>query len=196
MRKFLPRAGWAVLAVLLIAFVALASWEPFFAEQPGPPPLARQYTANIVRDEFGVPHIHGRTDADVAFGVAFAHAQDDFTTLQDVVAMTRGRYGAIAGQDGAGVDFAYHWLGARATARNHYGELPADVRGVLEAYAAGLNRFAKLHPGEVKLARLFPVNGEDIATGFALRQPFFFGLDRVLGTLAKGVPLLPEHGPA
>ena len=196
MRKFLPRAGWSILVLLLITFVALASWEPFFAEQPGPPPPARQYTADIVRDEFGVPHIHGKTDPDVAFGVAYAHAEDDFSTLQDVVAMTRGRYGAIAGQDGAGVDFAYHWLGARQTAHDHYGELPADVRGVLDAYAAGLNRFAERHPGEVKLARLFPVNGEDIAVGFALRQPFFFGLDRVLGPLAKGEPMLPEHGPS
>ena len=195
-RSWFVQAGWSLLALVLVLFVALASWEPFFAEQPGPPPPAKAYTADISRDEFGVPHIHGRTDPDVAFGVAYAHAEDDFSTLQDVVAMTRGRYGAIAGQDGAGVDFAYHWLGARQTAHNHYGELPADVRGVLDAYASGLNRFAALHPGEVKLARLFPVNGEDIATGFALRQPFFFGLDRVLGPLAKGEAMLPEHGPS
>ncbi len=38
----------------------------------------------------------------------------------------------------------------------------------------------------VKLDRLFPVNGLDIATGFALRQPFFFGLDKVIGPLAEG----------
>ena len=196
MRKYWPQAGWTGLGVGLIALVGLMTWEPFFAEQPGPPPPAIKYTADITRDEFGVPHIHGKTDPDVAFGVAYAHAEDDFSTLQDVVAMTRGRYGAIAGQDGAGVDFAYHWLGARQTAHDHYGELPADVRGVLDAYAAGLNRFAERHPGEVKLARLFPVNGEDIATGFALRQPFFFGLDRVLGPLAKGEPMLPEHGPS
>ncbi len=196
MRKWLPRAGWMLLVLVLISVAALATWEPFFAEQPGPPPPLRKYTADITRDEFGVPHIHGKSDADVAFGVAYAHAEDDFSTLQDVVAMTRGRYGAIAGQDGAGVDFAYHWLGARATAHNHYAELPADVRQVLDAYASGLNRFAAQHPGEVKLARLFPVNGEDIATGFALRQPFFFGLDRVLGPLVKGEPMLPEHGPS
>ena len=113
MRKYVTRASWSLLVITLLTLVGLMTWEPFFAEQPGPPPPAQKYTADISRDEFGVPHIHGKTDPDVAFGVAYAHAEDDFTTLQDVVAMTRGRYGAIAGQDGAGVDFAYHWLGAR-----------------------------------------------------------------------------------
>ncbi|MCC6925025.1 penicillin acylase family protein [Novosphingobium sp.] len=195
MRKWAKRAGWTALGVTLTTLVGLASWEPFLAEQPGPPPPERHYSAEILRDGFGVPHIHGKTDADTAFGVAVAHAEDDFSTLQDVVAMTRGRFGAIAGPDGAGVDFAYHWLGARQTARAHYGELPGDVRAVLDAYASGLNHFARQHPREIKLARLFPVNGEDIATGFALRLPFFFGMDRVLRPLSEGAELLPEHGP-
>ena len=92
------------------------------------------------------------------------------------------------------MDFAYHWLGARQTAHRHYGELPADVRAVLDAYASGLNHYAAQHLQELKLARLFPVNGEDIATRFVLRLPFFFGMDRVLRPLSEGKPFLPEHG--
>ena len=195
MRKWVSRTGWTVLGLGLTAAVGLASWEPFLAEQPGPPPPPRHYAAEIIRDEFGVPHIHGHTDADTAFGVAFAHAEDDFSTLQDVVAMTRGRYGAIAGKDGAGVDYAYHWLDARETARSQMASLSPQVHMVLDAYASGLNQFAQQHPREVKLARLFPVNAEDVAAGFALRLPFFFGMDRVLGPLSEGGPLLPEHGP-
>lgn len=188
------RIGWAVLALLALAFLALATWEPFFAARSAPP-RARAYTAEIVRDEFGVPHIYGRTDADVAYGVAQAHAADDFTTLQDVIAMSKGRYGAIRGQEGAQVDFMSHLLGARETARRRYPLIPADTRALIEAYAAGLNDYAKAHPGEVKLARLFPVNGLDVAAGFALRQPFFFGLGDVIGPLVEGKPLRPESGP-
>ncbi len=195
MRKPLIRTGWAIVALLLLALFALLTWEPFFAEQPGAPPPDRAYRAEIIRDEFGVPHIHGATDPDVAFGVAWAHAEDDFSTLQDVVAMTRGRFGALGGAEGAKIDYAYHLFGARQLAHAQYATLPADVRTLLEAYASGLNLYARRHPGEVKLARLFPANGEDIATGFALRLPFFSGIERVLGPLVEGTDLRPEFGP-
>lgn len=196
MRKTLHRTGWLALGLVLAILVALASWEPYFAEQPGSPPPTRTYRAEIARDSYGVPHIYGATDPDVAFGVAWAQAEDDFTTQQDVLAMVRGRLGAIAGEPGAGVDFAYHLLDARGTARKHYASLSPEVRAILDGYASGLNRYAAKHPQEIKLARLFPVNGEDIATGFALRQPFFFGLDRVLKPLAEGLPFRREHGPS
>lgn len=192
--KWLGRGAFALVVLLLAGFVALATWEPFFAPTSEAPEY-REYTAEIVRDEYGVPMIYGETDADVAYGVAIAHAEDDFFTLQDVVAMSRGRYGAIAGEDGAQFDFAYHLVDARGTAEREYPGLPAETRALLEAYAAGLNQFAAEHPEEVKLAKLFPVNGIDIAAGFALRQPFFYGLGNVIGPLVAGEELRREFGP-
>ncbi|NBS23295.1 MAG: acylase, partial [Altererythrobacter sp.] len=112
-----------------------------------------------------------------------------------VIAMARGRYGAIAGEDGAAVDYVYHLLDARGTAQRHYGSLPEDTRALFEAYATGLNQYARDNPGEVKLANLFPMNGEDVAAGFALRQPFFFGLNNVIQPLVSGDPLRREFGP-
>ncbi|MEL7689120.1 acylase [Citromicrobium bathyomarinum] len=196
MIRILKWTGAIVVLLLLIAAIGLMTWEPFFATKGTPPAGNRTYTAEIIRDDFGVPHIYGKTDADVAYGVAIAHSEDDFTTLQDVVAMSRGRYGAIAGQEGAAVDYAYHLLDARGTAERKWKTLPADTRALLDAYAVGLNDYARDHPGEVKLGNLFPVNGIDIAAGFALRQPFFFGLDRYMGPLVAGDPLPPEYGPS
>ena len=188
------RIGAGLLILMLVSFIALATWEGFAAARSAAPPR-QAYNAEIVRDEFGVPHIYGKRDADVAYGVAQAHSQDDFSTLQDVVAMARGRYGALRGAEGAQVDFIYHLLDARGTAQRRYPLLPADTRALFEAYATGLNDYAAAHPGEVKLARLFPVNGLDVAAGFALRQPFFFGLGDVIGPLVEGKPLRPEAGP-
>ncbi|MBC9034778.1 penicillin acylase family protein [Sphingomonas sp. JC676] len=189
--KWFRRIGLTVLVLVVLVAIGLASWEPLLASRAAPPP-AHSYDVTIARDNFGVPHIFGKTDPDVAYGIAYAHAEDDFSTLQEVVAMTRGRLGAMTGADGAKTDFVVHLLGARATVARDYDKQPADVRALLDGYAAGLNRYAEKHPGEVRLSRLFPVNGQDIATGFVLRSPFFFGLDAVLGALAGDKPLPVE----
>ncbi len=178
--------GWTLGALATLA-LGLMVWEPLVATAPAAP-APRAYDVEVVRDNFGVPHINGKTDADAAYGLAYAHAEDDFSTLQEVLAMTRGRLGAMVGADGAKADYALALLGARETAAGAYSAYPADLRGVLDGYAAGLNRYAAQHPQDVRLGSLFPVNGEDVATGFVLRSPFFFGLDKVIGKLADNQP--------
>ncbi|PZQ24293.1 MAG: acylase [Sphingopyxis macrogoltabida] len=183
-----------LLLIVVMAAVSLALWEPLTAATPRAP-LFKPTDVQIARDRFGVPHIFGRTDADVAYGVAYAHAEDDFATLQEVLAMTRGRAGAMLGEDGAKIDYAAALLDVRATSARDWPRLPADVRALFTAYAAGLNHYADKHPDEVRLSGLFPVTGEDVVAGFVLRSPFFFGLDSVLGGLVEGKPLGREGGP-
>ena len=189
--KVLRRIGIGLVVLVVVVAIGLAIWEPLLAK-PGTAPPARAYDTKIVRDDFGVPHVFGGTDPDVAYGIGYAHAEDDFATLQDVLAMTRGRMGAISGQSGAATDYVLHLLKARETVARDYDAQPADVRALLDGYAAGLNLYAARHPEEVKLRRLFPVDGHDIATGFVLRSPFFFGLDAVLGALVGDKPLPVE----
>ncbi len=184
-------AKWVVGSVATLA-IASAVWEPLTAHQEAPPPQ-RRYDVEIVRDTFGVPHINGKTDADAAYGLAFAHSEDDFATIQEVVAMTRGRDGAMTGSDGAQIDYVGALLGVRETARRAYPTLSPEVRRVVEGYAAGLNRYADTHRSEVRLAKLFPVTGEDVVTGFVLRAPFFYGLDNVIGALVGDKPV-PKEG--
>lgn len=174
-----------------VTLAGAAVWEPMAAQIEAPPPV-RAYDVEIVRDAFGVPHINGKTDADAAYGLAYAHAEDDFSTIEEVIAMTRGRTGALLGSDGAKVDYVLHLLDARATAERDYAKIPADVRAVIEGYAAGLNHYAEKHPGELRLRKLFPVSGADVVTGFVLRAPFFYGLDNVIGKLAEDKPLPAE----
>ena len=189
--RMLRKGLIALGTVLLLVLIGLAVWEPLVADRhAGPPP--HRYDSVVARDRFGVPHVFGRTDADVAYGVGYAHSEDDFATLQEVLAMTRGRLGAITGGDGAKTDYVLHLLGAQATVARDYAAQPADIRALLDGYASGVNAYAARHPGEVKLAKLFPVDGRDVATGFVLRSPFFFGLDKVLGALSANTPLPPE----
>lgn len=182
----------AVLAAVMV--LGLMVWEPLTAHAPPVKPYTPQ-DVKIARDRWGVPHIFGRTDADVAYGVAYAHAEDDFATMQSIVAMTRGRAGAISGREGAQADYVAALLDVERTVARDYAAMPADVRAVYEAYAAGLNHYARKHPGEVVLSNLFPVRGEDVVAGFVMRAPFFYGLDAVLSKLVAGEALPPEGGP-
>ncbi len=159
--------------------------------QPAPPDLApliakaRQYDVRIKRDHFGVPHVIGPRDADVAFGLGFAHSEDDFATLQQVALATRGQLAATEGRKAAVTDYLVHLLRVWETVNAKYEtDLPADVRQVLEAYADGVNYYAALHQEKVIRGAL-PLTGKDVAAGFVFKTPFFYGLDRVLLKLSS-----------
>ncbi len=188
------RAALSVLAVLAVVFVGLASWDNLSAEA-SVPDVVVVHDMKIVRDRFGVPHVFGKTDADVAYGIAFAHAEDDFANIEEVVAAVRGRAGSITGEDGAKIDFARGLLQPNAAAARTYGQLSPGTRAVVEGYARGLNDWVKQNPSSQRVRGLFPVNGRDILAGFMLRSPFFIGLDKPLGALVEGRPVPRDSGP-
>ncbi|GGI68427.1 penicillin amidase [Polymorphobacter multimanifer] len=184
-----------LLAAVATVLVGLMSWDGLTAEASIPDAPVR-HEVRIVRDGYGVPHIIGKTDADVGYGVAMAHAQDDFANIEDVVAAVRGRAGAITGEEGAKIDFARGLLQPNEAAKVGYPRLSAASRLVLEGYARGLNEWVRTHPSAPRVRGLFPVNGEDILAGFMLRSPFFIGLDKPLGALVAGTPVPRDSGPA
>ncbi|MEO1167342.1 MAG: penicillin acylase family protein [Pseudomonadota bacterium] len=175
-----------ILAILAVtAGINAALNSQWYARQQQIAAPETEYDVVIRRDSWGVPHILGETDADAAFGLAYAHAEDDFATLQQVLAGSRGRAGEITGRAGAAQDYAFHLFDARSDVEDGYErELSADTRALIEAYADGINLYASEHPEELRLRGLFPVTGQDVATGFAFTSPFFYGIDRTLGALA------------
>jgi len=147
---------------------------------------AAKYDATVVRDRFGVPHIFGRRDADAAFGLAYAHAQDDFATVQRALLAARGRLAMVDGARASENDYFVQLLGIWDAIGAHYQtDLSADTRALLDGYAAGLNLYAAQHRGDV-LAGFAPAKGQDVVALFMLRLPFFYGLDNQLRSLIAG----------
>lgn len=140
--------------------------------------LAKKYDVTILRDTWGVPHIYGKTDPDVAFGLAYAHCEDDYPTIQDTMLSTRSLGGAVNGMDAATIDYLVHLLGVWDDVNEKYeSDLSAETRALVEAYAEGVNYYAALHQEEVVRPDIFPLTGKDIVAGFVFKSPFFFGLD-------------------
>ena len=143
------------------------------------------YDVNIYRDTWGVPHIFGEKDRDTAYGLAYAHAEDDFKTIQDILLSLIGKLATVYGKDGAPNDYIVQLLRIWEVVESHYEyDLAKNVRSICESYADGLNHYAVLHPNEV-VRGLFPVSGKDIVAGFVHRTPLMFGLDRVLEKLTS-----------
>jgi acyl-homoserine lactone acylase PvdQ len=163
----------ALCAALILAACSQAPAEP-----------GRAYEPTITRDAYGVPSVHGRDDAEAAYGIGYAHAQDNFETIQLVVLAARGKLGAHLGEDGARSDFLWHLLGVRESVAARYeSDLSPEFRAIAEGYAAGLNAYGAEHPDEV-LPGARNVTGRDVVAGSALTVPLFWGFERVLGVVA------------
>ena len=179
----MPRAWWAA-AACAAALVAVVVPKPPRSADPArllPPP--GRYDVRILRDTWGVPHVFGRTDADAAYGLAFAHAEDDFETIQWSLLAARGRLATRLGPEAAPNDFVVQLLRVNEVVDAGYArDLSPATRALCEAYADGVNHYAALHP-EKAWPGLFPAKGRDVVAGFVHKLPFFFGLDRVLKNL-------------
>lgn len=147
---------------------------------------APAYDWVIDRDEWGIPTGKGETDADAAYALAIAHAEDDFESIQGVYFAANGKAGLLNGREGAGSDFLYHLFEVQTRVDTYYEQaLSADVKALLEAYADGLNAYAMQHPKEVEKG-IWPLSGKDVAQTYLLFSPLFYGVDSAVGGLAAG----------
>ncbi|HEY2463321.1 MAG TPA: acylase [Steroidobacteraceae bacterium] len=190
--RYLKIGAAALATFVLVGLIAVVARDRL--NQPPAPDRATliaqaaQYHARIQRDHYGVPHISGPTDPDVAFGLAFAHCEDDFATIQEAALISRGQLASVQGAKGAVTDYLVRLLKVRETVATQYDRvLPADARAVLKAYADGVNYYAALHPEKVERG-LLPMTGQDVAAGFVFRTPFFYGIDHVIGTIMAPAP--------
>ncbi len=168
-------------ALLLLSFSVSAQFDPT--------------KIDIVRDKFGVPHIFAKTDPEVAYGLAYAHAEDDFETLQQGILSGKAMLGRVQGKNGASIDYIIHLFRIPEFVEAHYErDFSPDFKKLMEGYCAGLNAYTKKHPEEVLLKQAFPVTPKDMAQLMMLQLCVVSGADRALTSIFNGkVPLLENY---
>lgn len=151
----------------------------------------------IYRDSFGVAHIHAPTDAEAAYGFAWAQAEDDFKTIQQTILPIRGRNAEYNGKPGAILDVAAAMIGVDTIVNQQYeSQLSPQFREVVEAFAAGMTAYGKAHPEELLLRNLLPFTGKDVIKGYLFETAFLTGLQQPLeDVFGNRLELLDLGGP-
>lgn len=103
----------------------------------------------IVRDEFGVPHVFAVTPAGAAFGAGYAQAEDRLEELLKNYRKAEGAMTEAFGQDWFRHDYRQRLWGHRRVAEENYPKLPAPVRALCEAFQKGVAHYMNEHPKEV-----------------------------------------------
>ena len=148
------RLSLTVCAVLTFAcLVATAKAQPASSSSGSDSSASAQAVSTalasqvkIHRDEWGVPHIYGETDAAVAFGSAWAQCEDHFQQLEDTYIKSLGRYAELVGDTGLQSDLEVAMFRLVETSKRDFAELPANVRVIAEGFAAGYNYFLEKNP--------------------------------------------------
>jgi len=142
MKKFIV----AIVAAFAFASVAAPS-------QAQNNELARwqQHAQNvtITRDDWGIAHVHGKTDADAVFGMIYAQAEDDFNRVETNFINSQGRLAEAEGERAIWRDLRMKMFIAPETMKAGYESSPAWLKVLMDAWADGLNFYLAKHT-EVK----------------------------------------------
>jgi acyl-homoserine-lactone acylase len=123
----------------------------------------------IIRDQWGVPHIYAPTDEEVAYGLAWATAEDDFLSMQENFLSIRGKLAGIKGKDGAVMDFLAAFIGAKQVAEEQYDKaFSPKYRKILAYYCQAVNDYAQKHPEKVLIKSILPVTPQDMVAGYVV----------------------------
>ena len=138
------RLGWnaaALLALLLLAFAAawllLAGSRPRLDGRQVLPGLAAP--VQVQRDALGVARISAHNRTDLAYALGFVHGQERFFEMDLMRRVAAGELSALVGPAALKVDATNRMYRFRALAQRIVAQLPADQRGLLDAYARGVN---------------------------------------------------------
>src|SRR5579884_2144060 len=133
--------------------VILALLCPTFAAQPPKADIARwekeAQNVTIIRDDWGIAHVYGKTDADAVFGAEYAQGEDDFNRVETNYINAMGRLAEAEGESKIYQDLRMKIFIDPETMKHDYASSPAWLKNLMNAFADGLNYYLAKHP-EVK----------------------------------------------
>ncbi len=100
----------------------------------------------IIRDDWGIPHVYGGTDADAVFGVVYAQAEDDFKRIETNYLNSIGRMAEAEGESALYSDLRQQLIMDPVELQAMYRSSPAWLRRLMDAFADGLNYYLHTHP--------------------------------------------------
>src|SRR5512135_1749710 len=133
--------------ILLFATTALVSAG---AQQPTATEIAawkrEAQNVTISRDDWGIAHVHGKTDADAVFGAMYAQAEDDFNRVETNYINSIGRLAEAEGEKEIWRDLRMKLFIDPDSMKAKYAASPAWLKKLMNAYADGLNYYLYTHP--------------------------------------------------
>jgi acyl-homoserine lactone acylase PvdQ len=133
-----------ILVLLLAALTAAAPARAQHADRARWERQARNVT--ITRDDWGIAHVHGRTDADAVFGMIYAQAEDDFNRVETNYLTSMGRLAEAEGEPAIWQDLRMKLFINPDSMKAMYVASPAWLRRLMTAWADGLNYYLATHP--------------------------------------------------
>jgi acyl-homoserine-lactone acylase len=100
----------------------------------------------IIRDDFGVPHIYGKTDADAIFGLLYAQCEDDFNRVEQNYIWATGRLAEVEGEEALYSDLRAKLFMTEEQAKANYDKSPVWLKQLCDAFADGVNYYLETHP--------------------------------------------------
>jgi acyl-homoserine-lactone acylase len=136
--------------ILVLALVATSCAREATPDQSSSPDVARwerrAESVTIIRDDWGIPHVYGKTDADAVFGVMYAQAEDDFNRVETNYLNSMGRLAEAEGESAIYRDLRMKLFIDPAEMQALYGKSPEWLKALMDAYADGLNYYLHKNP--------------------------------------------------
>ena len=141
----------------LLLLAALVACSP---AAPSNPDLARweahAKNTTIIRDNWGVPHVYGKTDANAVFGLLYAQSEDDFNRVETNYILAAGRMAEVVGKSALYADLRMHLFIDTVEVKKEYEKSPEWLKALMNGFADGINYYLYTHPSvKPKLLKRF-----------------------------------------